>query len=571
MNNNQLKGGPMSIKKLLSISAFVLFLFPSSALSQEAVLTLVPYNGDSLTFVNWQIILDTTATNGLLPNRVYEMQRDAIYLMNRTFTVLAGQTIRLRAQEGSGKKPIVYLWESGIGATPTRPPGNMFVLNGGHINMKNICVAGYYEPEEDRVDGVQGGLIQTGAVGSSIVLDGVILSNTNGNHVRTNQNTTKVVITNSIFANMGALTTSNLGAGKGIDLREAACDTFILLNNTFVNYQDRAVRHYNFANPPAGTGLINHGLIDQNTFINGMGYHGLLSLGSVGERIQITNNLFYDGFALGEDSTDNSRADEWGNTGESYFNGNNRITWIFTAPNTTTEWIITNNYFAISPEGQAWLDDNHFGHGPFGPASPLSWHINSRLGADSVNAFVREDGITLVNKPNLMTNMMTWYEDPNGGNRSKNTPSPLFNRLLHDYDRRVIQYYRDTLNAAYPTSAAAYTGGTIGQPVGDLNWFPSFLNADNPDYTPSSYVLNQNYPNPFNPSTKISFFIEKSGLTTLSIYNVLGEKVATLLSRDLAQGNHTVDFNGAGLSSGVYFYKLDSGEFTSIKKMMLLK
>ncbi len=559
----------MNVKKVLTVFLFSLLFFTSSTMAQDAVLTLVPFSGDTTSFINWQIIADTTATNGLLPNRVYELQRDAIYLHNRIFTVLAGQTLRIRAQEGTGKKPIVYLWESGTGNTPTRPPGNMFVLNGGHLNMKDICVAGFYEPEPDRVDGVQGGLINTTAIGSSIILDGMILSNISGQHVRTGQNTTKIVVTNSIFANMGALTTSNLGAGKGFDLREATCDTFIVVNNTFVNYQDRAIRHYNFSNPAAGTGAIKFGIINQNTFINGMSYHGLLSLGDVGNYMQITNNLFVDGFALGEDSTDASRAAEWANTGEFYANGNNRIMWVFSAPNDSTQWLISNNYYTITPEGQAWLNDNHFGVGSFSPGSPLSWHINNRLGADSVNAFIKEDGLTLNNKPDLMTNMMTWYVNPAGANRTKETTN--FNRLLHDYDRRPITYYRDTFNAAYPSTSAAYTGSTSGRAVGDINWFPEFTSVNPVDNTPSSFVLNQNYPNPFNPTTNISFQIEKAGYTTLSIYNVLGQKLVTLLSQELSSGRHSVDFNAAGFTSGVYFYKLESDEFTSTKKMMLMK
>lgn len=559
----------MIFKKLLSVSLFMLIFYTSSSLGQEAVLTLVPFNGDTATFINWQIIADTTSTNGLLPNRVYELQRDAIYLHNRVFTVLAGQTIRLRAQEGPGKKPLVYLWESGTGATPTRPPGNMFVLNGGHIYMKNICVAGYYEPEPDRVDGVQGGLIQTSAVGSSIILDGVILSNTNGNHVRTNQNATKVVVSNSIFANMGALTTSNLGAGKGLDLREATIDTLVLVNNTFVNYQDRAVRHYNFANPTAGTGAIKYGVINQNTFINGMGYHGLLSLGDVGNNMVITNNLFVDGFALGEDSTDNSRAAEWANTGEFYANGNNRIMWIFSAPNDTTNWVISNNYYTITPEGQAWLDDNHFGIGPFGPASPLSWHINSRLGADSLVAFTKVDGLTLVNKPNLMTNMMTWYVNPAGANRTKETTN--FDRLLHDYDRRTIIYYRDTLNAAYPSSSPAYTGSTSGRAVGDLNWFPEFTSVDQPENLPVNFILNQNYPNPFNPVTKISYALPNNAMVDLKVYNVLGQLIETLVNEEKPAGFYEVDFNALELPTGVYLYKLQAGENVQTRKMVLIK
>jgi hypothetical protein len=557
----------------------LMFLFYSTAYSQESVLPLVPFDGDSLHYVNKQIEADTVATGGLLPNRVYEFARDGIYLANRIFTLPNGKTLRLRAAEGSGKKPIIYLWESGTGATPTRPPGNFVVLNGANLEIKNICIAGYYEPEPDRVDGVQGGLINTTAVGNSIILDGVILSNINGQHVRTGNNSKKVQITNSIFANMGALTTSNLGAGKGLDLREAAIDTLIVENNTFVNYQDRAIRHYNFANPQTGTGNLGYCRINHNTFVNGMGFHGLLSLGDIGSKAIITDNLFVDGFALGEDSTDATRTAEWANTGEIYPNGNNRITWIFSHPNDTTKWTIKNNYYTISAAGQAWLDDSHFGVGPFGEASQLSYHINSRLGADSVNAFKKENGLALNNIPTLMTNMMTWYEDPAGGMRQKVQTNFVKDR--DDYDRRLIQYYRDTLDAAYSTSAMAYAGAQGGFPVGDLNWFPSKKTEwenwiltdvyDDFENVPVSFRLNQNYPNPFNPSTRISFSLESPGKTTLTIYNVLGQKVATLLSQELSAGSHEVNFNASNLSSGVYLYRLDSGDYTAVKKMMIMK
>jgi hypothetical protein len=302
-----------------------------------------------------------------------------------------------------------------------------------------------------------------------------------------------------------------------------------------------------------------------------MGFHGLLSLGNVGDEIMITNNLFYDAFALGEDSTDDTRTAEWANTGEFYPNGNNRITWIFTAPNDSTEWTISHNYYTVSTEGQAWLDDNHFGWGPFGRASQLSWHINGRLGSDSVNAFIEEAGLLLNNKPVLMTNMMTWYENPAGGNRTKNTPSPLFDRNLHDYDRRRLEYYRDTLDAAYPNTAAAYTGSTEGFPVGDLNWFPEFLSVEQLDNIPANFELLQNYPNPFNPKTFIRFKLEESEFVKLIVYNVLGQKVQTLVDEELSFGTHLVSFDASDLSSGVYFYKLEAGKHSSVKKMMLLK
>ncbi|MGZ5486004.1 MAG: T9SS type A sorting domain-containing protein, partial [Nitrososphaeraceae archaeon] len=77
-----------------------------------------------------------------------------------------------------------------------------------------------------------------------------------------------------------------------------------------------------------------------------------------------------------------------------------------------------------------------------------------------------------------------------------------------------------------------------------------------PNHIPSAFSLNQNYPNPFNPSTQITFTLDRAGLTTLSIYNVLGEKVATLISSELPAGIHQFSFDAARLSTGVYFYSL---------------
>ncbi|NWF89341.1 MAG: T9SS type A sorting domain-containing protein, partial [Ignavibacteriaceae bacterium] len=165
--------------------------------------------------------------------------------------------------------------------------------------------------------------------------------------------------------------------------------------------------------------------------------------------------------------------------------------------------------------------------------------------------------------------------------RTKNTPGSVFDKTTDDYDRRVIQYYRDTLDASYSTSAMAYTGAQGGFPAGDLNWFPSKKAEwelwvatdvdDHMDNMPTTFKLNQNYPNPFNPSTKISFTLESAAKTTLTVYNILGQKVATLLSQELLAGYHEINFNASDLASGVYLFRLDSGNFTAVKKMMIMK
>jgi len=87
-----------------------------------------------------------------------------------------------------------------------------------------------------------------------------------------------------------------------------------------------------------------------------------------------------------------------------------------------------------------------------------------------------------------------------------------------------------------------------------------------------SCVLNQNYPNPFNPTTKISFSVKEGNKAKLIIYDVLGKESAVLFDGNVEAGKvYSVDFNASNLVSGVYFYKLMSGNFSSIKKMMLIK
>jgi hypothetical protein len=88
---------------------------------------------------------------------------------------------------------------------------------------------------------------------------------------------------------------------------------------------------------------------------------------------------------------------------------------------------------------------------------------------------------------------------------------------------------------------------------------------------PNSFSLEQNYPNPFNPSTRISYTIAQSGLVTLKVYDVLGKEVASLVDEMKEAGSYTADFNASNLANGAYFYKLQAGNFSQVKSMMLLK
>ncbi|GBD88475.1 Ycf48-like protein precursor [bacterium BMS3Abin03] len=88
---------------------------------------------------------------------------------------------------------------------------------------------------------------------------------------------------------------------------------------------------------------------------------------------------------------------------------------------------------------------------------------------------------------------------------------------------------------------------------------------------PEEFILYQNYPNPFNPTTTINYSLEGTGVITLKVYDILGREVTTLVNENKTAGNYTIKFNAYHLPSGIYFYRLMSGSFSSTKKLLLLK
>ena len=91
------------------------------------------------------------------------------------------------------------------------------------------------------------------------------------------------------------------------------------------------------------------------------------------------------------------------------------------------------------------------------------------------------------------------------------------------------------------------------------------------NYAPDNFSLSQNYPNPFNPSTLINYELRVTGFAKLIVYDILGNEVATLVNEKQNAGSYSAEFDGSGFSSGIYFYKLDAGEFSETKRMILLK
>ncbi len=89
--------------------------------------------------------------------------------------------------------------------------------------------------------------------------------------------------------------------------------------------------------------------------------------------------------------------------------------------------------------------------------------------------------------------------------------------------------------------------------------------------TPAEYKLEQNYPNPFNPTTSIYYNLKDAGYVSLKVFNMLGQEIAELVNENQSEGYHSVEFNAFDIPSGIYIYQIKAGEFSGIKKMMLVK
>lgn len=109
-------------------------------------------------------------------------------------------------------------------------------------------------------------------------------------------------------------------------------------------------------------------------------------------------------------------------------------------------------------------------------------------------------------------------------------------------------------------------GKILKTTTGGLTYFNQ---SSNP--VPNNYLLHQNYPNPFNPKTNIKFEIPSSNFVSIKVYNILGKEMTTLANEFLNSGAYQVEFNGVNFESGIYFYRIQAGDFTDEKLMIILK
>jgi hypothetical protein len=184
-------------------------------------------------------------------------------------------------------------------------------------------------------------------------------------------------------------------------------------------------------------------------------------------------------------------------------------------------------------------------------------------------------------------NALTWFNDAAKANRALTAPADA--KLVAPFDLNNPNFLpvagSPVLTGAGtpPNDGFFESTGTFVGAFGADDWTFGWARF-NPDSTtvtsvkmtnsknlPTEFELSQNYPNPFNPSTTIQYSLPASGSVTLKVYNIVGQEVATLVDNYQTAGSYQAQFDASRLSTGVYFYTLKAGNFSQVKKMMLLK
>jgi hypothetical protein len=199
-----------------------------------------------------------------------------------------------------------------------------------------------------------------------------------------------------------------------------------------------------------------------------------------------------------------------------------------------------------------------------GNIDPCTWSQGSVVGGtkcEDVNPYFMYSG-----DPYLI---IGWINQTPMDQRQISNTGP-FQLVKNDTISIVVAYVLGQGTNGLNSITVAKNNDIAAQNLFDSNFSPTTGINDN-SFSKFDFNLNQNYPNPFNPTTVISYSLPSSSNVKLIVYNTLGQVVKTLESGYKTAGNYSINFNASNLSSGIYFYKLEAGSFSQIKKMMLIK
>lgn len=561
-----------TLTSIFLIALMLLSLAPSTSFAQPdtvIVSALPPGN------INNVINSDTTASGFLKPNTVYLLKptgsADTVYYMTAPISVRGNVNLVGYVNPVTGHPPVVAPFiaqdNSSIGYF-FNPYGN------DTTSLKGVYFLG------TRTDGAAftGRFVVPRDSGSVFIFNHCVLENISGAGTPNLFDTWNVdhvsfYVTNCEFRNNQDDTPQNPGFAW-IDPGNFPCDTAIFRNNTFF-------LNGGYILGSSGYGAKYIELTHNTVFFTAWG--GLFPLPQMHNAV-IKNNLFF-----GVNST--AVPTSWGNPAwGSEIIALDSLSSLLGAPWNMTEadrhLTITNNaYFSpqVSFDNWAELNSGLQASDPLIPpyfingtavmggmlTNKTTWPYVNVANNDSVDPGF-DAALVQMAGSNMATFVDTFWTNQ-AGNGVRPYVYPLSDPPTWDgvpSDWQTTQGYPVPENLKYTTNLT----GDDGLPLGDLNWFKGVVGVKEiPNSVPAKYTLSQNYPNPFNPTTNIKYSILQSGFVTLKVYNLLGQEVATLVNQQQKPGEYVADFDASNLASGIYMYRIEAGNFSLTKKMVLLK
>ena len=562
------------MKKLITIFLFIVIISTVKLVAEVDTVKIDPGTGD-FGIINTAIAGDTLANGDRVnPDRVYSLKRGALYYLNGTITVKAGTHIRIVGEPapatGTDYGPAVIQLGAVTGVYYT----NNFLCY-GDITLKNVWL--FY------VDNSQAQYwctMQFNNPNSTGIFDHVIFDWDQAPAITVNALNFKGKFTNCIFRN--CIDPGQVWAGRMLYfLSGTSGDTVWCENNTFANLgfvfqpEDKPMHRVYF----------NH-----NTFLNIPKFTMQQTLWTW---VVLTNNLFVNTHFTGERVADRVGQDPHQQL-YGTFNMDTLNSPVDGVSDADRVAILKNNAYYLDPMFNTFYQSYN---DTVPPTAVTRWILPEPFMNERAQAFF--DG-TFPHAHMSNTNLIDGT-DPVFTKAATNKDSIIsFLNARYQFGMAsgptVNWGFHYDINALWPlTEDLSYSDATLktaargGLPLGDLNWWPaikaSWSSADDwADVStalgvaerkgtgiPSVYSLDQNYPNPFNPTTQITYSVPTTGYVTLKVYNIIGQEVTTLVAGEQHSGNYQVTFNANSLTSGVYFYRLDAGNTSISKKMVLLK
>lgn len=482
-------------------------------------------------------------------NRVWRLQRGGYYYIGETLTAAKGSPLRIVAAKGEGHRPLIIpaiLPSIGSSPRPFTPSGD-----GEFIDLYVSGIDDTGEPANKNMFRLEG-------EGSTYILDKCYFDHDRQAFIRQNSPDQKLYITNCIFRD--ASRTADPWDGIMLASRGGYQDIIFVENNTFMVASNRIWQAYG--------GVMANVTFNHNTFAQtGGGWYDGNFESNRTVNLTVTNNLFMDinlegDIAMIDGVVDTFYQEIW--PIDSLYADE-------TASDDERNILFSNNVYGWSQETIDYINSYN------GEFALFSWHnANTEEMIAQFDGMVDENNIeetvVFADAPDINV-FLDYARDKWENQRYDGLMDIRADKNGISSDWTTFGLTDAEYDFSYSESHAAYTHGTDGKPVGDLNWFPDIVSVKPEKLTavPTEFSLDQNYPNPFNPTTTIRFSIPAQGNVTLTVHNVLGELVSELVNEELASGSYTYQFDASLLSSGVYFYSVASNKSVITKKMLLMK